>query len=280
MDYNNWATTYGLTNMTWANVFEYFLLSENNTDAGIRANGYHGANGPVSISTETAPDPVVLNFQRTMNRMGMPNVDVNGMSQLGTTIAQMFWNIDTAIKSTTANAYIENGNRTNLSIVTRAFVDRILFNSSSQASGVQFEKNGSVYRMFANREVIISAGPINTPQVLMLSGIGPSDHLNYLNIPVRTNLPVGNNLHDMVFTPLYYRINNPRDIDPFPTFDNDNLYNYYTNASGPLAHHPDGLTYYVSRNNPNTTWPDTFIVSVVEFFNDLNATVAQYASNT
>lgn len=280
-DYNNWANRYGLTNMSWSNVLQYFRMSENNTDSSVLMNGYHGQNGPVSISTETEPDPVLRSFENVMNRVGKSTIDINGPTQLGTTIAQMFWNNDTAIKSTTANAYIESANRTNLQIVTRAFVDQILFNSTvnTRVSGIRYLKNGATYLMYANQEVILSAGPINTPQILILSGIGPYDHLYDLDIPIRTNLPVGNNLHDMVFVPLYYRINDPNLIDPFPTFNTDNLYNYFVNSDGPLAHHPDGVTYHSTANNPNTTWPDTMIISVVEFFDDLNGTVSQYTSN-
>ena len=113
----------------------------------------------------------------------------------------------------------------------------------------------------------------------MLSGIGPQDHLNAAGIPVVANLPVGNNLHDMVFTPLYYRINDQSQIDPFPTFDINNLYHYYQHSTGPLAHHPDLVTYHRTAMNPNATWPDTLIIGVVEFFNDLNGTVAQYHQN-
>lgn len=214
-----------------------------------------------------------------MNKVGIANTDINGNNQLGTTIAQMFWNADTGIKSTTANAYIESKNLTNLHIVTRAFVYQILFINNSSVHGVMYKRNGSNYIAHTTGELIISAGAINTPQLLMLSGIGPTDHLNQLNITTVTNLPVGNNLHDHVFVPLYYRINNQSQIDPYPNFDVKNLYNYYANASGPLAHHPDGITYYNTRLSNNRTWPDTMIISVVEFFNDLNGTVAQYNQN-
>ena len=167
MDYNNWAINYGLTNLSWPNVLEYFLLFENNTDSTIRSNGLHNNSGPVTISTETAPDPVLINFMRTMNMAGYPTIDINGPTQLGTAIAQMFWN-EMAIKSTTANAYIESANRTNISIVTRAFVTGILTsNDNTRVSGVQYldKKSGNTMVAFANNEVIISAGAINTPQV-------------------------------------------------------------------------------------------------------------------
>ena len=92
----------------------------------------------------------------------------------------------------------------------------------------------------------------------MLSGIGPSDHLQDLNIPIVADLPVGDNLHDMVFVPLYYRISDPTLIDPLQYFTVENLYNYYTSSSGPLGHHPDGVAYLSSRNNTRgQDWPDS-----------------------
>lgn len=269
-------------------MLEYFLLFENNTDASIRANGLHNNAGPVAVSTETQPDPILLNLRQTMVAAGHPIIDLNdaNSSPLGTAIAQMFWNNDTAIKSSTANAYIEasgNPNRTtNLVISTRSTVNAILTSmGGTRASGVKYQvRNGNSMVAFARQEVIISAGAINTPQVLMLSGIGPQDHLNQLGISVVRNLPVGNNLHDMVFAPLYYKITSDQLIDGLPLFDVNNLYRYYVNADGPLAHHTDSVTTHVTTNNPNGTWPDAMIIGIVEFFNDLNGTVAQYAANT
>ncbi|CAG2120240.1 unnamed protein product, partial [Medioppia subpectinata] len=111
---------------------------------------------------------------------------------------------------------------------------------------------------------------------------GPRDHLQSLNIPVVADLPVGDNLHDMVFVPLYYRIDNSSLIDPLPYFTVENLYNLYTSASGPLAHHPDGITYINTRHNQRgLDWPDSMIISVVEYFGDsLNGTVSQYIDNS
>ncbi|CAG2172485.1 unnamed protein product [Oppiella nova] len=285
-DYDNWGQSYGLNDWTFDKVLPYFLMSENNTDASVSANtAYHNTGGPISVSTETLPDPVVVAFMMAANSLGIPIVDINGEQQYGTTIAQMFWDNSTGIKSTTANAYIERYNRTNLHVLTRANVRKILIDRSSatpRAYGVVYSRNGvNNLLAMARREVIVSAGPINSPQVLMLSGIGPRDHLQSLNIPVLADLPVGNNLHDMVFVPLYYQITNASFVDPLPYFTVENLYNLYTSASGPLAHHPDGITYLNTRKNQRGwDWPDSMVISVVEYFgDDLGATVSQYINN-
>ena len=196
----------------------------------------------------------------------------------------MFWNSDTGIKSTTANSYIERYNRTNLHVLTRAHVRNLLVEqngNNTNVYGVVYDRNGTNNSIaYANREVILSAGPINSPQVLILSGIGPRSHLEELDITVRADLPVGDNLHDMLFVPLYYRIDNSSLIDPLPYFTAENLYDYYSSATGPLAHHPDGITYLNSRLNRDPTWPDTMTISVVEYFGDsLNSTVSQYVAN-
>ena len=168
MDYNNWATQYGLTNMSWPNVLNYFLLSENNTDPVIRANGLHSNMGPIEISTETEPDPVLLSFRTSFNLANHPIGDINGPQQMDiTNIAQMYWNSETGRKSTTANEYIESANQTNLIISARSFVTCLLYgNGGSRVSGVTYRnKQGNTMVAFARQEVIISAGTINTPQV-------------------------------------------------------------------------------------------------------------------
>ena len=91
-------------------------------------------------------------------------------------------------------------NRPNLHISMKSTVLKILFDTNGkQATGVQFEKNGKIYNVKASKEVVVSAGSIATPQILMLSGIGPAAHLKEKGIsPILVDLPVGDNLHDHV----------------------------------------------------------------------------------
>lgn len=89
--------------------------------------------------------------------------------------------------------------RPNLHILTFAYVTRILFNNRKQAIGVQFDRFTLTHTIFALNEIIISAGSINTPQLLMLSGIGPAEHLQSHGISVISELPVGENLQDHIY---------------------------------------------------------------------------------
>ena len=103
-------------------------------------------------------------------------------------------------RCSTAKAFLRPvRHRKNLHISMQSRVLKILINSTTkQATGVRFEKKGKIYEIQVSKEVILSAGSINSPQILMLSGIGPADHLSSLNIPVIADLKVGNNLQDHI----------------------------------------------------------------------------------
>ena len=103
-------------------------------------------------------------------------------------------------RCSTAKAFLRPiRHRSNLFISMRSLVHKIVIDpSTKQATAVRFEKNGKIYEIKAAKEIILSSGAINSPQLLMLSGVGPADHLNSLGIPVIANLPVGDNLQDHI----------------------------------------------------------------------------------
>lgn len=111
-------------------------------------------------------------------------------------------------RCSTAKAFLRPvRDRTNLKISMNSLVHKIVIvPDTKQATAVRFEKNGQVYEVRAKKEIILSAGAVNSPQILMLSGVGHAEHLNSLKIPVIADLPVGDNLQDhislggMVFT--------------------------------------------------------------------------------
>lgn len=111
-------------------------------------------------------------------------------------------------RCSTSKAFIRPvRNRRNFYISKHSHVHKIVIDpNTKQATAVRFEKKGRVYEVKATKEIILSAGSVNSPQILMLSGVGPADHLKTLGIPLMADLPVGNNLQDhialggMVFT--------------------------------------------------------------------------------
>ena len=103
-------------------------------------------------------------------------------------------------RCSTAKAFLRPiRKRPNLSISMHSLVHKIVIDSSTkQATAVRFEKRGKIYEVKAKKEIILSAGTVNSPQLLMLSGVGHEDHLSSLGIPLMANLPVGDNLQDHI----------------------------------------------------------------------------------
>lgn len=165
-DFDNWVTTFGAKGWAYRDLLPYFVNSENNTDDSIvNGNpGFHGTAGPVTISSNPYPDPILLLYQKTLYDYGIPSTDINGRQQLGTAIAQSF--IGNGLRSSTANAYLEPNLKPDyLHILTNAYVTKVLFtkiNGRLIASGVEFVKNGKKYSVKALREVILSAGMLSS----------------------------------------------------------------------------------------------------------------------
>ncbi|OTF81928.1 hypothetical protein BLA29_012159, partial [Euroglyphus maynei] len=157
----------------------------------------------------------------------------------------------------TSNAFIVPAiGRNNLHVLVRTHCTRILLRNNTNTNqletyGVEFVRNNRTYQVYANQEVILSAGAINTPQIMMLSGIGPRQHLTEMGIQVQMDLPVGEQLQDHILIPVDYLVTNEsliqydRDVNNVMTVQN--LYNYYINNSGPITQLPVVLSYHSTR---------------------------------
>ena len=132
-------------------------------------------------------------------------MDYNGQSQFG--INSMQFTIKNNIRHSTDRAFLQPiRRRPNINVSVNSFVTQILIDSvSKSATGVRFVKDQQTYVAYATKEVILSAGSINTPQILMWSGVGPERHLKENKIDVVQNLPVGENLDDHVFFVIPFR---------------------------------------------------------------------------
>ena len=191
-DYDEWAAQ-GATGWGWDSVLPYFKRSEGNSRG---ADAWHGANGPLSVSDLRHVNPLTRVYIEAAGQAGLlHNHDFNGASQLGAGLYQVTQR--DGARCSSAVAYLEPARaRANLTVHTGAMVNRILF-EHGRARGVSYTMGGKACRQSAAREVILCGGAINSPQLLMLSGIGGADELRAQGIEPLVDLAgVGANLQD------------------------------------------------------------------------------------
>ncbi|HIG75509.1 MAG TPA: choline dehydrogenase [Bacteroidetes bacterium] len=191
-DFDGWAAD-GCTGWGYADVLPYFKRSEDNARG---ANAYHGVGGPLRVEDPRTPNPLSLAFVDAAVQAGHDrNPDFNGAEQEGAGLYQL--NQKGGRRVSTATAFLRPAmKRPNLTVETGALASRVII-EGGVARGVEYVQNGAHRRALADREVLLSGGAINTPQLLMLSGIGPADDLRALGLGVVVDRPaVGANLHD------------------------------------------------------------------------------------
>ncbi len=190
-DYDEWRDA-GCAGWGYDDLLPYFKRAEDNERG---ASEYHGVGGPLSVSETRSANPIIDAFVEGAIETGHPhNEDFNGVAQDGFGRYQVNQRNGTRCSAT---AYLHPaGDRPNLEIVTYMQVHRLLF-EGTRAVGVQAECLGVTHEYRAEREVIVCGGAYNSPQLLMLSGIGPAETLSLLQIPVILDQPsVGQNLQD------------------------------------------------------------------------------------
>jgi choline dehydrogenase-like flavoprotein len=199
LDYDDWAAA-GASGWSYAEVLPYFIRSENNQS--FRDSPWHGTNGEMAVSHIRDPNPLNAVFERAMAAQGFKyNGDMTGNDPEGYGPRQM--NIRNGRRESMATAFLRPiRGRSNLSIITHALALRVII-ENGKAAGVEIERNGNKETIMVRREVILCAGAVQSPQLLMLSGIGAGAHLQDLGIPVIHDLPgVGANLHDHPSAPV------------------------------------------------------------------------------
>ncbi|MTI00431.1 GMC family oxidoreductase [Roseibium sp. RKSG952] len=205
-DYDDWADL-GCSGWSWADVAPYFKKSENNQRG---SDALHGGDGPLQVANQNAPHPISKAFVRAATELQIPaNDDFNGPVQEGAGLYQVTHHHSgdrRGERCSAAAAYLVPViDRANLSVLTKARVTGIDI-EEGRAARVRFLQNGKPRQVEAAREIIVSAGALQSPQILMLSGIGPGHELERHGIPVKTDLPgVGQNLQDHLDVVLNFR---------------------------------------------------------------------------
>lgn len=232
-DYDRWRD---LGNPGWAfsDVLPYFIKSENNDDPG--QEQMHGVSGPVRVSSIKARHELIEVVISAAGKLGVPRTpDFNGRHQEGVGYYQL--TTHRGWRSSAAQAYLAPAKkRPNLRIITDAQATRVLF-EGKRATGIAYMAHGQTARLRAREGVILSAGAIQSPQLLMLSGIGPAAELTRNGIPLLIDRPaVGQNLQDHLQFRLVYRCTKP-------ITTNDALRSIFGKAQM-------GLQWLISRSGP------------------------------
>jgi choline dehydrogenase len=199
-DFDRWEAT-GAAGWNYAAVLPYFRRAETRAEGG---DEYRGDSGPLQTCYGSLTNPLHAAWLEAGRQAGYPyTADINGCQQEG--FGRLDMTVGGGRRSSAANAYLRPAmKRPNLAVRTGAFATRILFDGR-RAVGVEYRQGDALLRVHARREVILSAGSINSPKLLKLSGVGPAAELREHGISVVHNLPgVGENLQDHL--ELYFQV--------------------------------------------------------------------------
>ncbi|MTE14336.1 GMC family oxidoreductase [Nocardia aurantiaca] len=199
-NFDSWAAE-GNAGWSYEEVLPAYKRLENWQDG---ADDYRGAGGPVEVTRQQNLTPITQEFMvAAAETLGAPIIDdYNGPSQEGISIFQQ--SVRNGLRYSSSRAYLTDRPNPGLRVLTRVQVTRVVI-ENGRATGVEIAEAGGARRVVrAGKEVIVSGGVVGSPQILMLSGIGPAAHLRELGLPVHADLPVGQNLHDHMFVPMTF----------------------------------------------------------------------------
>lgn len=231
-DYDYWAAL-GNDGWDYHNVSHYFRKLENNVVPFVTPN-HHGRGGPVTISNINYKSSAARAFIEAGIEAGYPYVDYNGPTQIGFSYLQATIKNGERMSSNAAYLY-PISSRKNLHVRKNSHVTKLLIDGNKKVYGVKFITNNRSESVRAKKEVILTAGAINTPQILMLSGIGPANHLRSLGIETIVNSAVGYNLMDHTAPGALTFTVNTTTIKGQQMFDLSNLERYTNRFEGPIS---------------------------------------------
>ncbi len=242
-DFDGWAEQ-GLPSWSFAHCLPYFKRMETYSGG---EDQYRGGSGPLQVYRPQHTNPLYECFLEAVQQAGYPlSKDTNGYQQEG--FSPMDQSIHRGSRSSCSTAYLAPiRHRNNLNVAVGCHVTRILL-ESKRAVGVEYVQSGQVHRINASREVILAAGATNSPQLLMLSGIGPASELNHHGIPVVVDLPgVGQNLQDHWDVQVQQECTRPISVNPEISLLNriKNGARWLISKDGPAASNQSEIAGYV-----------------------------------
>ena len=216
-DYDAWRDEYGATGWGYDDVLPYFIKSEHNSSHGAP---YHGQAGPLRVEDRRYTHPLTYSWLESAVSTGLkPNEDFNGVEQEGAGLYQV--TCKKGRRWSVADGYLGPSlSRSNLTVRTGALASRVLI-EDGRAVGVAYQHGRGEQLAYAGAEVVLAGGAINSPQLLMLSGVGPASHLREMGVEVAVDLPgVGQNLHDHPAAPLVWHTKDITDLAEFNNLAN------------------------------------------------------------
>ncbi|KAK9688196.1 GMC oxidoreductase [Popillia japonica] len=259
-DFDNWASK-GNPGWSYEEILPYFKKSEN-----VRLENYepyyHQAGGRLTIEDNRDLNIDTKAFVAAAKELGYNQGDYNGNNSLGVVSHGQFFSKN-GRRQSTSRTYLEPARfRNNLIIKTNSHALHILFNSRKKAESVLYKRENRYLKATVKKEIIISCGALNTPQLLMVSGIGPEPHLRELGIPLVESLKVGYNLMDhFAFIGLNFYYDHNATQDAIKDGVNWFLHGNGSLSTGGLS----GLLYFSTNNNVN--YPNIELALILTTFN-------------
>ncbi|XP_037935899.1 glucose dehydrogenase [FAD, quinone]-like [Teleopsis dalmanni] len=266
-DFDDWRDR---GNPTWGydDVLPYFRKAEDlRSERDDYTPGDHGKGGPMGINNYVSDNAFRPIIREAMHEMGYNSAaDFTEGSWVGQ--IDILGTQDGGRRITTAKSHLDS-NRKNLHVIRQAHVKRVNFNAEKKATGVTFVLNGKrEYTVQVSKEIVLSAGAIGTPQILMLSGVGPTAHLKKHGIPTILDLAVGQNLKDHASLPVVFQIDKSTARKPTEEELVDAMYNLLMGRHSKLLHHEaTSLTGFInttSKTGPNPDIQTTNFYSLMQ----------------
>lgn len=258
-DYDRWEK---LGNPGWsaAEVLPYFIKSEGNQQdhmIEMTKGVFHKRNGPLTVDSYNSIETIKTVIYEAAFELGYIEIqDINADQHIGFCTAQ--GTLRNGERCSTAKAFLKPaGKRSNLHIIKNAHVEKLAIDENNRVTGISFLLNGKSVKAIANKEVILSAGAVGSPKILMLSGIGKKDDLNKLKIDVKKDLPVGENLQDHVIAIYNWRYHKSR-AEPHSLQElADGMFSYLRHRVGKFAALGTvDLVGFLNTLDKNATYPD------------------------